>query len=109
MREVLVGGQMLSSKASFGWMSSLTVRSPISKSRGTYHRKLLKPKTRMVTPVNCTTLAKSLSNSSTSSRNIGAMAKGPKPCTNVTRVADAVVEAFQKVLQFFQMIVNICL
>ena len=71
--------------------------------------KLLKPKTRIVIPVNCTTLAKSLSNSSTSWRNIGAMAKGPKPCAKVTSVADAVVEAFQKVFQFFQMIVNLCL
>ena len=55
----------------------------------------------MVTPVNCTTPGKSDLNSFASWGNMGAIAKGPKPWANETKVAEAVVEAFQKVFQFF--------
>ena len=67
-----------------------------------YQIKLLKPKTRIVTPVNCTTLDKSDLNSCASMGNMGAIARGPKPWAKETKVAEAVVEAFQNGSQFFK-------
>ena len=64
--------------------------------------KLLNPKTRIETPVNCTTLGKSDLNSWASIGNMGAMASGPKPWAKVVKVADAVVVAFQKESQFLE-------
>ncbi len=66
-----------------------------------YQIKLLNPKTKIVMPVNCTTLGRSDLNSRASWGNMGAIARGPNPCANEKKVTDTVVEVFQKVLQFF--------
>lgn len=65
-----------------------------------HQKKLLKPRTRMHTPVNCTTDAKSLSNASMRLGNMGARARGPKPWIKETAVARAMVLNFQYRFQF---------
>lgn len=62
--------------------------------------KLLKPRTRIETPVNYTTLGISDSNSFANIGNMGAIASGLKPWAKETRVADTVVEVFQNAFQF---------
>jgi len=65
-----------------------------------YQMKLLKPRTRIETPVNYTTLGISDSNSFANIGNMGAIASGPKPWAKETRVAETVVEVFQNAFQF---------
>ena len=62
----------------------------------------MNPKTRIETPVNCTTLGKSDLNSCASMGNMGAMARGSKPWAKEKRVVEAVVEVFQNRSQFFK-------
>lgn len=66
----------------------------------THQRKLLKPSTRIQTPTNCTTPARSVSNVSISCGNIGGSASGPKPCAKLTSVTIVMADAFQNGLQF---------
>ena len=66
----------------------------------TYHIKLLKPRTKIATPVNLTTAAKSASNASMRLGNIGANASGPKPCMKVTLVDAVMQRPFHNGLQF---------
>ena len=63
--------------------------------------KLLNPKTRIVTPVNWTTPAKSEWKSAINWGKIGAIANGPKVWANVTNVTDAMAESFHIGLQFY--------
>ena len=62
--------------------------------------KLLKPRTRIATPVNFTTLARSESNAAMRSGNMGARARGPMPCVKVTLVEAMIQQAFQNGDQF---------
>lgn len=62
--------------------------------------KLLKPSTKIATPVNLTTDARSESNAWIKSGNIGASARGPKPCVNVTLVEAVMQQTFQNFDQF---------
>lgn len=62
--------------------------------------KLLKPRTRIATPVNFTTSARPESNAAIKSGNMGARAKGPKPCVKVTLVEATMQQAFQNGDQF---------
>jgi hypothetical protein len=72
----------------------------------TYQRKLLKPNTRIQTPVNCTISDKLLSKVSSIWGIIGARARGPNPWLNVVNVAVNIVRVFQNRFQFCQMIRN---
>ena len=65
-----------------------------------YQMKLLKPSTRIATPVNWMTSFRFESKASINCGNMGARANGPIPWTNVAAVAHVKVENFQKVLQF---------
>ena len=62
--------------------------------------KLLKPSTKIATPVNWMTSFRFESNASINCGNMGARANGPIPWTKVAAVAHVSVENFQKVLQF---------
>jgi len=62
--------------------------------------KLLKPKTRIHTPVNCTASANEHSKALINAGNMGARASGPSPCVNVTMAADVMHAIFHGVLQF---------
>lgn len=55
----------------------------------------------MVTPVNCTTPAKSESKAIASSGKIGPIAKGANPWTKVTNVEHVMAESFHDGLQFY--------
>jgi hypothetical protein len=59
------------------------IQNAVSFSRNPYHRRLLKPKTSMQTPVNWITSVREEWNSSIRSPNIGANASGPNPCEKV--------------------------
>lgn len=61
--------------------------------------KLLNPRTRIQTPVNWTAPARSVWNVSMSAGNMGARARGPKPCVNVTMAAELMQAIFQPILQ----------
>ena len=65
-----------------------------------YQMKLLKPSTRIATPVNWMTAFRFESKASINCGNMGARANGPIPWTKVAAVAHVRVENFQKVLQF---------
>lgn len=66
--------------------------------------KLLKPRTRIATPVKRTTPARSASNASMSAGNMGARASGPKPCVNETDVAAEIQSAFHIGDQFCRLL-----
>ena len=62
--------------------------------------KLLKPSTKMHTPVNWIACARSHSKASIRAGNIGARASGPKPCVKVTMAVEVMHAIFHHVLQF---------
>ena len=62
--------------------------------------KLLNPKTKIQTPVNCTASPSVQRNSSMSAGNIGARASGPKPWLNVAIAVELMQAIFQEVAQF---------
>ena len=82
------------------WSEGVSKKIPVNGKRTRYQIKLLKPKTRIETPVNCITLGKSDLKSCTSIGDIGAIARGPKPWAIDAKVEDAVAAAFQKGSQF---------
>lgn len=65
-----------------------------------YHRKLLKPRTRIVIPLKSITSARLEWKSLTRSGNIGAIARDPTACMKVAALTHVKVANFQKVLQF---------
>jgi hypothetical protein len=65
-----------------------------------YQKKLLNPKTKMQTPVNLTTAARSASKDSISCGNMGARASGPSPWLKLTTVAMDITTSFRILLQF---------
>jgi len=65
-----------------------------------YQKKLLKPSTKIQTPVNCTTPARSDLKDCISWGNIGARANGPIPWQNEVPVAIAIALIFQNRFQF---------
>lgn len=67
----------------------------------THQMKLLKPRTRIATPVNLTTSVRFELNSLIYIGNMGARDKGPNPCVNDTLVEAMIVNAFHFVDQFF--------
>ena len=68
--------------------------------------KLLKPRTRIVIPVNLTTSAKEWWNSSARMGKVGASDKGPKPCMKVTKEEEKMAKAFHFGLQFYASVSN---
>jgi hypothetical protein len=70
------------------------------KGLSTHQMKLLKPRTRIQTPVNCTASASVHEKASINAGNMGARASGPRPCENVTMAADVIHAIFHGVLQF---------
>lgn len=63
-------------------------------------KKLLNPRIKMHTPVNCTTEARSELKAPIRSPNIGASAKGPMPMMNMFDIAIKMVVNFQYLFQF---------
>lgn len=78
--------------------ASATGRRPMAVASGT-QRKLLNPKTKMLTPVNCTTSAKLLSYFLINAGNMGASDNGPMAWANETHVAQKMAENFHQGLQ----------
>ena len=91
---------LLPKEVAIGTLQTIKEWSDIPSCRRTYHMKLLKPKTKIHTPVNWTAPARSVSNASMSCGNMGAKARGPKPWVKDRKETEVIDKNFHVVVQF---------